>query len=165
MDNKNNLAIIIAGIGLVTTAAAGIIGYNSGKGTGMEAMYMDMMKMDSKATVSSQAKPPMMMDHSEMTMDQMTEGLQGLTGDAFDKAFIEMMIVHHQGAVDMAAMIPANAKHEELKKLGREIITAQTKEIAMMQQWLKDWGYEGAAQKMDNDGMMMDHMMMPGMQH
>lgn len=165
MDSKNNLAIIVAGIGLVTTAVAGIIGYNSGKGTGMEAMHMDMMKMETKAPVSSQAKPPMVMDHSEMTMDQMTEGLQGLTGDAFDKAFIEMMIVHHQGAVDMAAMIPANAKHEELKKLGREIIAAQTKEIAMMQQWLKDWGYESAAQKIDNDGMMMDHMMMPGMQH
>lgn len=92
-------------------------------------------------------------DHSAMTMDEMTMGLDGLSSDAFDKAFIEMMIVHHQGAVDMAELIPANARHEELKKLGREIIAAQTKEIETMKQWLKDWGYASQSDDTHN----MDH--------
>lgn len=114
---------------------------------------------------SGAAKDAAVADHSVMTMDEMTAGLSGLSGDAFDKAFVEMMIVHHQGAVDMAALIPANAKHEELKRLGQDIIATQTKEIAMMQQWLKDWGYLGTSQKIDEGGMMMDHGAMPGMAH
>ena len=37
-----------------------------------------------------------------MNMNQMTESLKDKQGDEFDKAFIAEMIVHHQGAVDMA---------------------------------------------------------------
>lgn len=152
MDSKNNLVHIVVGLAVVGVVVAGIIGYNTGKQDGMQAMHMDMMKTPA----------PEKMDHSQMTMDEMTEGLSGLQGDAFDKAFVEMMIVHHQGAVDMAELIPANAKHEELKKLGRDIITAQTKEIAMMKQWLKDWGYESTSstQKKEMNMQGMDHSMM-----
>jgi uncharacterized protein (DUF305 family) len=32
-----------------------------------------------------------------------------------------------------------NAKHPELQTLGREIISAQSKEIAQMKQWMIDW--------------------------
>lgn len=161
MESKNNLVHIVAGLAVVGVVAAGIIGYNAGKQGGMQAMHMDMMSMENKKDVSNSKAP---MDHSAMTMDEMTEGLDGLKGDAFDKAFIEMMIVHHQGAVDMAELIPANAKHEELKKLGKDIITAQTQEIAMMKQWLKDWGYEENATKTETEKERMDRMM-PGMKH
>ncbi len=153
MENQNNIVHIVAGLAIVGVLAAGIIGYNEGKKGGMQAMHMDMDMM--KEPYSQE------MDHSQMTMDEMTEGLQGLKGDTFDKAFVEMMIVHHQGAVDMAELIPANAKHEELKKLGKDIIGAQTKEIVMMKQWLKEWGYEGNdTQKMDMHMQGMDHSMM-----
>lgn len=74
--------------------------------------------------------------------EQATGQLKDLTGDEFDKAFIDEMIAHHQGAIDMAKLIETNAKHDELKKLGQDIMTAQSKEIEMMQGWLKDWGYE-----------------------
>jgi uncharacterized protein (DUF305 family) len=158
MEGKNSLVHIVVGLAVVGVVTAGIIGYNTGKQDGMQAMHMDMMSMEGKKETSNSKA---LMDHSQMTMDEMTEGLDGLKGDAFDKAFIEMMIVHHQGAVDMAELIPANAKHEELKKLGRDIITAQTQEITMMKQWLKDWGYENTtSQKMDMDMQMMDHSMM-----
>jgi uncharacterized protein (DUF305 family) len=120
---------------------------------GANNMHMGMMGMD-----KMKGEPATTMDHSKMSMDQMTEGLKGLQGDAFDKAFIEMMIAHHQGAVDMANAIPGNAKHAELKRLGTEIITAQTKEIEMMKGWLKTWGYT-------NDAMMKGDMKMEGMDH
>lgn len=159
MENKNNTVAIVAGLGMVAVIAAGILGYDAGKEEGMESMHMGMMNMEEKAKAPV-AKAPM--DHSEMTMDEMVKGLDGLQGESFDKAFVEMMIVHHQGAVDMAELIPANAKHEELKKLGRDIVVAQTKEIAMMKQWLKDWGYESNTVKTEKE--MMDEMM-PGMKH
>ena len=103
---------------------------------------MRMMGMDTNHSHQQEAA-----NHSEMSMSEMTEQLKNKTGDDFDKAFIEMMISHHEGAVDMAELIPSRAKHDEVKKLGEAIISAQTKEIADMKQWQKDWGYS-------NDEMM-----------
>ena len=59
-----------------------------------------------------------------------------LTGDA-DKDFLAGMIPHHQGAIDMAEVVLKYGKDPKIKKLAREIIVAQKKEIAMMNQWLK----------------------------
>lgn len=69
------------------------------------------------------------------------------------------MIPHHQGAIDMAAYLE-NAKHPELQKLGKEIITAQSKEIEQMQNWLKEWGYSNAANPSTNMYMMPHGTMM-----
>jgi uncharacterized protein (DUF305 family) len=49
------------------------------------------------------------------------------------------MIVHHQGAVVMAQEALKNAKHQEIKDLAQNIITAQNKEIAEMQAWQVAW--------------------------
>jgi uncharacterized protein (DUF305 family) len=72
-------------------------------------------------------------------MDSMMAGLSGKTGDAFDKAFIEEMIMHHEGAVAMAQAALKNAKHPEIKIMANAIISAQTSEINQMKGWLKDW--------------------------
>lgn len=82
-----------------------------------------------------------MTNHTAMSMADMTEQLKDKSGDEFDKAFIEIMISHHEGAIDMAKLIPLRSKHEEIKKFGEEIIAAQNKEIANMKQWEQDWGY------------------------
>lgn len=128
---KNNY--ISGAVVLTLLIVIGGLSYSAGKKEGAKSIDQEM-------------KP---ITHSEMSMEQMSGSLEDLRGDAFDKAFIEMMIVHHQGAVDMAKHIPAQAKHEELKKLGQDIITAQTKEIEMMKGWLKSWGYE-EPQSMDH---------------
>lgn len=78
------------------------------------------------------------MDMGSM-MDGMMSGLQGKTGDDFDKEFLAEMIVHHQGAVEMAQAALKNAKHQEVKDLANGIITAQNKEIGMMKQWQVEW--------------------------
>ena len=75
---------------------------------------------------------------SGMMMD-MNAALRGKTGDAFDQAFLAEMIVHHQGAVDMAQLALTNAKHQEIKDLAKAIIAAQNKEIADMKAWQKNW--------------------------
>jgi uncharacterized protein (DUF305 family) len=73
-----------------------------------------------------------------MMMD-MTSRMQGKTGSELDKVFLEDMIIHHQGAVDMAKILDAGTQRPELKKMAADIINVQTKEIQMMQGWLKDW--------------------------
>lgn len=90
---------------------------------------------DVSHTASSE---PMSMD--SMMMD-MNASLKGKTGEEFDKEFIDEMIIHHQGAIDMANLALTNAEHEEIKTLSQEIITAQTKEIELMKNWQKQWNY------------------------
>lgn len=84
-----------------------------------------------------------MMNNVGMDMDDMMKGmmmnLQGKTGDDFDKAFLAEMIMHHQGAVVMAEMVLKTSKRPELLQLANDIISAQTKEIGMMQDWQKAW--------------------------
>lgn len=82
--------------------------------------------------------------HGQMSMAEMSIQLKNKSGDDFDKAFIEMMIAHHQGAIDMAALANGLAQHDEIKKLSETIKNAQTKEIGDMQQWQQDWGYKSS---------------------
>jgi hypothetical protein len=80
-------------------------------------------------------------DHMGMSMDDMGAMLEGKTGDAFDEAFLRMMIPHHQGAIDMVKNVETSAKHQEIKDLAKDIATAQQREIDMMNGWLQAWGY------------------------
>ena len=127
-------------VGLLVAGYAAGYAVNNNHNSMMRMMGMDTAKINVPAT-----------NHSEMSMAEMTEQLEGLQGDEFDKAFIEMMIAHHEGAVDMAEIIPARALHSEVKSLGEAIISAQTKEIVEMKQWQQDWGYSA------NEAMQMMH--------
>ena len=64
------------------------------------------------------------------------------TGDP-DVDFAKAMIPHHQGAVEMAQVQLAHRKDPKLRKLAREIVKAQEKEIKLMQAFL---ARKGAAQ-------------------
>lgn len=77
-------------------------------------------------------------DMSSM-MHDMNASLQGKTGDAFDKEFLIQMVVHHEGAVDMAKKVLEVSKRPELIKLANDIISAQAKEIEMMNTWKAAW--------------------------
>ncbi|MEK7511044.1 MAG: DUF305 domain-containing protein [Patescibacteria group bacterium] len=79
--------------------------------------------------------------HSGMQgeMEGMMAGLAGKTGDDFDKAFLAEMIMHHEGAVDMAEAALRDAKHAEIKQMANAIIAAQTTEINQMKQWQEAW--------------------------
>lgn len=54
------------------------------------------------------------------------------TGKDFDKAWLDMMIAHHAGAITMSETLKANGTDPEMKKLADTLITAQQKEIGMM---------------------------------
>ena len=54
-----------------------------------------------------------------------------------DKQFVQMMIPHHQSAIDMAkAYLKTGAHEEALKRMANNIISSQQKEIDALQNWL-----------------------------
>ena len=100
--------------------------FGSDQTPGMEAMPM---------------LPGMEMEGHDMggTMD-MTADVEALReAEPFDKAFIEAMIPHHESAIAAAKLAQAQAEQPEVIELAAEIIAAQEREIAQMQEWLEAW--------------------------
>ncbi len=71
-----------------------------------------------------------------MTTEQLAQ-LESLSGDAFDREWITLMIAHHRGAVAMAQTELAQGQNPEMRALAQQIIGAQQAEIAEMQAQLK----------------------------
>ena len=57
----------------------------------------------------------------------------------FDRAFLDVMITHHEGAIRMAQVQLARGKNRTVKRLARAIVAAQTTEIDQMHQWRIQW--------------------------
>lgn len=70
-----------------------------------------------------------------MTPEQMT-GLMASEGKSFDRMFLEMMIVHHEGAIAMAQVQLEEGMHPDALRLAEEIRSAQEREIERMRDML-----------------------------
>ena len=93
-------------------------------------------------------KQDMKQDDGGMSYDMM-QGEGGMSHDMsmdigpadadYDLRFIDSMVMHHKGAVDMAEEVLQKSQRPEMKKLAKDIITAQKQEIAQMKQWRTTW--------------------------
>lgn len=79
------------------------------------------------------------MDMEGMSEEDMT-ALDSSSGAEFDRMFLEMMIPHHQGAVDMAKTEIADGSNPDAVDMAREIVESQTAEIEEMQTLLTELG-------------------------
>lgn len=77
------------------------------------------------------------MGHTMMGMlsDEEIDELKVANGSTFDRLFLEGMIKHHEGAIDMAGMID-DSSNTEVAQLGKNIISTQRAEIALMKELL-----------------------------
>ncbi len=93
----------------------------------------DMQGMNHGDAGGEQKKPGDMagMDHDQMGHGSggMASGMVMEDGRYSDERFIDAMVPHHQGAVEMARVALKNAEHEEIKQLSRNIISSQQAEI------------------------------------
>lgn len=119
---------------IITTVITALIAFSAGAG------MMLLLQPDTLKTDDSMSHGMGNMDMSS-DMTAMSDGLKNLKGDEFDKKFLAEMIVHHEGAVDMAKLAQVNAKHQEIKSMAQDIISAQTKEITQMKRWQTEWSY------------------------
>ncbi|MFE7720153.1 DUF305 domain-containing protein [Nocardia rhizosphaerihabitans] len=67
-----------------------------------------------------------------MMTDAQMSALQSAQGAEFDKQWLEMMIDHHEGAVDMARTELAGGVNPESRQLATAIVAAQEAEINTM---------------------------------
>lgn len=82
------------------------------------------------------------MDHGDMDMEGMSQEeamaeLESLSGAEFDRRFLELMIAHHRGAVDMAQEELDGGENPEALELAQKIIDDQQAEISETEQLLE----------------------------
>lgn len=68
--------------------------------------------------------------------ERMHEGMASIDGDP-DVAFMEGMLAHHRGAVEMSEVALQYGSDEQVRDLAQRIIDAQAAEIEEMEQWLE----------------------------
>lgn len=78
-------------------------------------------------------------DHSKM-MDGMSHSNKGKVLSSSDVMFLQMMIPHHEQAIDMSDLALKISKNEDLLTLAGQIKATQGPEIVQMKKWLADDG-------------------------
>ncbi len=86
---------------------------------------------------------------------------------AKDVEFMQMMILHHAQAVEMAALIESRTENKQLRLLGARISQSQSDEINFMKRWLEVRKEPVSLPMPEMPGMDMSkhqhHALMPGM--
>lgn len=79
------------------------------------------------------------MDHGGMGGMDMSEDMDALEeadGAAAGDLFLEQMIVHHEGAIDMAEDVLDDGEHPDVRELAENIVESQADEIEQMRSML-----------------------------
>ena len=131
MENKNNIALF----SLIFLVIGILLGWLIwGNNVTQKTMQNGMHQMPNGQMMNNDGSMNM-----EDMMRSMTSDLKGKTGDAFDREFLSQMIVHHEGAIEMAKIVLEKTKRPEIKKMAEDIINAQSGEIITMKGWLSQW--------------------------
>jgi uncharacterized protein (DUF305 family) len=120
------LLTLVLAAAFILTACGGAGGGQQGSGSGGEGEPGTAEKGGGMAE----------MDHDQMGHGSMGMGSDGMArqmvmqnGKYSDKAFINAMVPHHQGAIEMARVALENAEHEEIQEVSRNIVSTQQSEI------------------------------------
>lgn len=101
--------------------------------TGLIFMSCAVSQQESApAPTVAPTQPTEQAGHEKMAEEEMVEA-------EFDQMFIDMMVPHHQGAVEMARLAQERAERPEIRQMAEEVIKAQDAEIEQMRQWRQAW--------------------------
>lgn len=82
---------------------------------------------------------PMEMPPEEMEMMGMTDAAELENQQPFDRAFIDVMIPHHESAIEMARVANEDSDNPRVRDLAARITEAQESEIEQMTAWREEW--------------------------
>lgn len=145
--------VLAAALALASCASSGSGGSSQSGGSG------DMDGMGHGGNAGEKSGRTAGMDHGS---DDMARQMVMQNGEYSDERFIDAMVPHHQGAVEMAEVALKNAEHGEIRSLAEDIVTAQEAEIEELKIIKKEeFGtsevpMEMSQEQMRGMGMMMD---------
>lgn len=101
--------------------------------TSQKAQITRMRALVTRLRAGAIAPVSLGLSEAEMGMGHNAGHLVG--ADPFDVAFVDMMILHHQGAIAMSKVVLAKGASVAVRQLARQITTAQGREIEEMRQF------------------------------
>jgi uncharacterized protein (DUF305 family) len=133
--------VLVAALGLLASCG-GSGGGAQGNGSGGDMEGMDHGGSGEQATNETTGDGMAGMDHGDMggmdhgpmMPEDMARQMVAPNGEYSDERFIDAMVPHHQGAVEMAQVALENAEHEQIRRLAEDIITSQEAEIEELKQ-------------------------------
>ena len=164
---KHAMAALLAAAGLTLASC----GSNAGGGDQDDMQGMNHGGSGGDAKASEQATQertgggmagmdPSNMDQGEKgsgDMAAMSREMVMPGGEYSDAAFVDSMVPHHEGAVEMAEVGLENAEHEEIRQLSQNIIDSQRAEIEKFGRIRE--GLDGPTKEMSEEDMSMMGMM------
>lgn len=152
---------LLTAVALVLASCGGMGGAGNGSNGGMDDMDHGEAQKEGGSTGEKSGME---------NMDDM-EGMDGGSGDMSgmlmedgeysDERFIDAMVPHHVGAVDMAEVALRNAEHPEIKQLSEDIISTQNAEIQELKSIKEEeFGTSEVPMRMDMQEMEEMGMMM-----
>ena len=88
---------------------------------------------DPESAYTMMMQDPMMIEMMGMATQAELDQLETLSGTAFDKLFLQLMIDHHQGAIDMCVQVMTHGQEPVLQSMANEMLTTQSTQIFQMQ--------------------------------
>jgi len=102
--------------------------------------YNGFDETDPESSYQMMMQDPMMIEMMGMATQAELDQLEALSGSAFDQLFLQLMIDHHQGAVDMCVDVMTNGQEAVLQSMANEMLTTQSTQIFQMQAMLDEIG-------------------------
>ncbi|MBC7300088.1 MAG: DUF305 domain-containing protein [Nocardia sp.] len=110
----------------VIDLAAGIEAAQQPEMTQIQSLLASFGKPDPASGAMNHDMPGM------MSPEQMSS-LEAMSGPEFDKMWLQMMIDHHRGAVEMSQTEISSGTNPQAKQLAETIVAAQQQEITQME--------------------------------
>ena len=89
-------------------------------------------EMPDQMKSSQQAAEAQFLAENELAMSRMMAGMSSKPTGDIDRDFVDMMVPHHQGAIDMALAELKYGHNQQLRDLAQTIVTNQQREIVAM---------------------------------
>ena len=153
--NRLGLAGLLLAMALVLASCAGAGSSGSGQqeeGDSSESAQGESQDGGMQGMDHSQMSGMEGMDSGSMDSTEMARQMVMSNGEYSDAAFVDAMVPHHEGAVEMAQVALENAEHEEITTLAQDIISGQQAEVEQFGQIRA--GLEGSPM----EGMSEDEM-------